>query len=128
MLPDLLAARFGRIVHVASSAARRAFRYTAAYVTSKHAVLGLVRALAADLAGTGVTVHAVCPGFVDTPMTARSVARVREATGRGEREALSSILSSAGQERLLSPDEVADAVVSLCGDAPAVPSGEALDV
>jgi NAD(P)-dependent dehydrogenase (short-subunit alcohol dehydrogenase family) len=127
VLPAMLAARFGRIVHVASDAARRGFRYTAAYVASKHAVLGLVRAMAVDLGDRGVTVHAVCPGFVDTPMTERSVARIREATGRGQDEALAALLATSGQERLTTADEVASVVLSLCGDTPPHPSGSAVD-
>jgi short-subunit dehydrogenase len=128
VLPAMLDAGFGRIVHVASSASKRAFRYTAAYVASKHAVLGLVRALAADLEGSGVTVHAVCPGFVDTPMTDRSLERIEAATGRDRDAALAALLRSGGQERLLSAEEVADAVAGLCREEVSIPSGGAVDL
>jgi NAD(P)-dependent dehydrogenase (short-subunit alcohol dehydrogenase family) len=128
VLGDMLAARWGRIVHVASSAAHRAYRYVPAYVASKHAVLGLVRALALDLARTGVTVHAVCPGFVDTPMTERSVERIRSTTGRSREEALAALLRSGDQERLLTAEEVATAAVGLCADEPGVPSGGSVDL
>lgn len=115
-LPDMLAAKWGRIVNVASTAALRGFRYVAAYVASKHALLGLTRAMALDLEGKGVTVNAVCPGFLDTPMTERTLARIVAATGRTREAALADLLAAGDQERLIPPEEVADAIVSLCRD------------
>jgi NAD(P)-dependent dehydrogenase (short-subunit alcohol dehydrogenase family) len=127
-LPDMLSARRGRIVFVASTAALQGFRYVAAYVASKHAVLGLARAMAADLSGKGVTVNAVCPGFLDTPMTARSIDRIVAATGRTRQAALADLLASGGQERLLAPEEVADAIVRLVSDDAADVTGNAIPV
>jgi NAD(P)-dependent dehydrogenase (short-subunit alcohol dehydrogenase family) len=109
-------AGFGRIVNVASTAALRGYRFTAAYVASKHALLGLTRALAEDLRDTGVTVNAVCPGFLDTPMTARTVARIVEATGCSADEARQKLAAANASGRLIAPDEVAHAIVELVGD------------
>jgi 3-hydroxybutyrate dehydrogenase len=116
VLPAMRAARFGRIVHVASTAALEGSRYTAAYVASKHGLLGLTRATALDVARDGVTVNAVCPGFLDTPMTERSIAKIRETTGRTSAEALTELLRSARQTRLVAPATVADSIVALLLD------------
>jgi NAD(P)-dependent dehydrogenase (short-subunit alcohol dehydrogenase family) len=124
-LPDMLAAKAGRIVNVASSAALRGFRYTAAYVASKHALLGLTRAMALDLAAKGVTVNAVCPGFMDTPMTERTLERIVARTGRSRAQALAEVLKEGGQTRLVTPDEVAQAIWMLVqGSA----TGQAVEV
>jgi NAD(P)-dependent dehydrogenase (short-subunit alcohol dehydrogenase family) len=88
--------------------------------------VGLTRAAAAEVAGRGVTVNAVCPGYVDTAMTDESVARIVARTGRTEAEARAAILKSSPLGRLLSPDEVAAAVLYLCGDAAAGVNGQAL--
>ena len=90
-------------------------KYLAAYSAAKHALVGLTRSAAAEVAGTGVTVNAVCPGFVDTEMTAETVDRIVAKTGRTREEALAAALASAGQTRLISAEEVAAAVVSLVG-------------
>jgi NAD(P)-dependent dehydrogenase (short-subunit alcohol dehydrogenase family) len=124
----MLAARSGRIVHVASTAALRGFRYVAAYVASKHALLGLTRALAADLAGKGVTVNCVCPGFLDTPMTTRTLDRIVAATGRTRDQALADLLASGAQARLVAPEEVADAILRLVGPEAADVTGAAIPV
>lgn len=116
--PGMVQQGFGRIVNVASVAGLHGARFVAHYTAAKHAVIGLTRAAAAELAGKGVTVNAVCPAYADTPMMARNVAKVRERTGRSAEESLAALLASAGQRRLVRPAEVADAVVALClGDA-----------
>lgn len=112
--PAMTERGFGRIVNVASLAGLVGARYVAHYTAAKHAVVGLTRATAAEFEGTGVTAHAVCPGFVDTPMTTRSVANVQARTKRTPDEALAAVLASAGQERLVTPAEVAALVLSLC--------------
>jgi enamine deaminase RidA (YjgF/YER057c/UK114 family) len=116
----------GRIVNVASTAGLAGGKYLAAYSAAKHALVGLTRATAAETAGTGVTVNAVCPNFVDTEMTAETVARIVSRTGRTREAALEAVLASAGQSRLITADEVAAAVVSLAADRGDGPNGETL--
>lgn len=115
-LPGMMERRRGRVVHVASVAGLTGGRYIAAYAASKHAVVGLVRSAADEAAASGVTVNAVCPGYVDTDMTKESVARIMEKTGRDEAEALETILATTPQRRLIDPAEVAAAVAWLCGE------------
>ena len=103
----------GRIVFVASTAGVTGSRYTSGYAASKHAEVGLMRAVAAEFAGTGVTANAVCPTYVETEMTERSVERISERTGRSETEARAALEASSPLGRLLVPDEVAATVVFL---------------
>ncbi|MDQ3411403.1 MAG: SDR family NAD(P)-dependent oxidoreductase [Chloroflexota bacterium] len=126
-LPGMLERQWGRVVNVASTAGLSGGKYLAAYSAAKHALVGLTRSAAAEVAGTGVTVNAVCPGFVDTEMTAESVDRIVAKTGRTREEALAAALASAGQIRLISAAEVAAAVVALAnGAATDPPNGETL--
>ena len=109
-LPSMVDARHGRVVVIASVAAKVGEPYIAAYTASKHGVLGLVRSAAAELATSGVTVNAVCPGYVDTPMTAASVAAISTRTGRSEVEARGTLERKQPTGRLITPNEVALAV------------------
>jgi 3-hydroxybutyrate dehydrogenase len=125
-LPGMMERGWGRVVMVASVAGLRGGRYIAHYAASKHAVVGLTRSAALEVAGSGVTVNAVCPGFVDTPMTGESVARIMEKTGRSEEEARAAIVSTSPQQRLVEPEEVAAAVLYLCGAEARGINGETL--
>jgi NAD(P)-dependent dehydrogenase (short-subunit alcohol dehydrogenase family) len=124
-LPDLLAAGAGRIVTIASIAGLRGFAYASPYIAAKHGAVGLTRALAAEYEATGLRVNAVCPGFVDTEMTVRSVATIREKTGRTEESARAELARLNPSGRLISPEEVAAAVLDLvCSDR----NGEAVEI
>jgi 3-hydroxybutyrate dehydrogenase len=124
--PGMVERGWGRIVNVASVAGLHGARYIAAYTAAKHAMVGLTRAAAAEVAGRGVTVNAVCPGYVDTPMTEETIARIVERTGRSPEEARTALVESSPLGRLISPDEVADAVTYLCGAGAAGVNGHAL--
>lgn len=109
-VPSMVERKSGRIVVVASVAAKQGEPYVAAYTASKHGVLGLVRSAAAELAMTGVTVNAVCPGYVDTSMTGRTVGEIVVKTGRSASEARAMLEKKQANGRLVTVDEVAAAV------------------
>ncbi|HJQ01584.1 MAG TPA: SDR family NAD(P)-dependent oxidoreductase [Jatrophihabitans sp.] len=109
-LPAMAERGWGRIVVVASVVAKRGESQVAAYTAAKHGVLGLVRAAAAEFARSGVTVNAVCPGYVDTPMTDATVAAIAERTGRSSDEARATLVRRQPIGRLIAPAEVAEAV------------------
>ena len=113
-LPDLLASDEGRLVFVASVASLRGVPYAAHYAAAKHGLLGLMRSLAVEFAKTSLTVNAVCPGFVDTPMTDQSVARVAENTRRAPEAAREAISAMNASGRLVQPDAVATMILNLC--------------
>jgi NAD(P)-dependent dehydrogenase (short-subunit alcohol dehydrogenase family) len=111
---DLLKSNNGRLVFVASVASLRGVPYAAHYAASKHGLLGLMRSLAAEYAKTNLTVNAVCPGYVDTPMTDQSVARVSQITGRSEGDARSAITNMNASGRLVDPQAIANIIAMLC--------------
>jgi NAD(P)-dependent dehydrogenase (short-subunit alcohol dehydrogenase family) len=119
---------WGRVVNIASITSRVGAPYIAAYTASKHAVLGFTRVAAAEYAERGVTVNAVCPGYVDTEMTRESVGRVMQRTGLDRDAALAAILKTANQKRLITPDEVAFMVVSLASAEAGGVNGQAIVV
>ncbi|MBA1156496.1 SDR family NAD(P)-dependent oxidoreductase [Microvirga mediterraneensis] len=119
---------FGRIVAVASTAGLKGYPYVSAYCAAKHAVIGLVRALALETAKTGVTVNAVCPGFTDTDLVAESLDRIMAKTNRSRDEALGELVKHNPQGRLIDPSEIADAVLWLCGDGARSVTGQAIVV
>lgn len=116
----------GRVIVVASTAGLTGSRYTSAYTASKHAAVGLVRAAAAEVAGTGVTINAVCPGFVRTDMTARTIENIVERTGRSAEEAEATLAKTSPVGRLLEPEEVAAAVAYLASPDAAAVNGQSL--
>ena len=118
----------GRIVFIASIAGLKGGAYVAPYVASKHGVIGLMRALAAELARTGVTVNAVCPGFVETPMLEQSVQRIIAKTGRTAQEALATLIAGNPQSRTIQPDEVAAAVMWLVSDGARSITGQSISI
>jgi NAD(P)-dependent dehydrogenase (short-subunit alcohol dehydrogenase family) len=126
VFPAMVQRRWGRIVNVASIAGLEGDRYIAAYVAAKHAVVGFTKSVAAEAEGTGVTVNAVCPGYVDTPLTDETIARIMQLTGKSWHDALRSILAQAGQTRLIRAAEVAEAILDLCADHSASRNGETL--
>ena len=116
VLPLMLAAKWGRIVNMASVAGRAGAPYIAAYTASKHALLGLTRAVAAEVASRGITVNAVCPGYVDTEMTDASAANIVKRTGRTEEDARKILEGFSPQGRLMTAPEVAAMTTYLCSD------------
>ncbi|MES0195528.1 SDR family NAD(P)-dependent oxidoreductase [Mesorhizobium sp. M0011] len=127
-LAGMAARKAGRIVFIASTAGLKGYAYVAPYVAAKHGVVGLMRALAAETAKSGVTVNAVCPGFVETEMLEDSIQRIIEKTGRSVEQARSSLASTNPQGRFIQPDEVAAAVLWLCGDAAQSITGQAISI
>lgn len=126
VLGGMKARDFGRIVTVSSVAGLIGARYIAPYVAGKHASIGLMRATAAEVTGTGVTANAVCPGYVDTPMTDTSVATIAATTGRGEDAARSYLAKTSRLGRLITADEVAAAVAYLASEDAAAVNGQTL--
>ena len=129
--PALAAMRargFGRIVFVASTAGLKGYAYVAPYVAAKHGVVGLMRALALETASSGITVNAVCPGFTETPMLARSIDRIAGRTKRSAADVRATLAAGNPQGRLISPAEVADVVLWLCGSERASITGQAISV
>ncbi len=128
MLPSLVASGRGRLINVASTAAKSGARYAAAYAAAKHGVLGFTRSLALELATAAVTVNAVCPGYADTPMTAESIERIVSRSGRSADDARRALESMSPQGRLIRAEEVAALVCFLAGDAAAAITGQAINV
>lgn len=111
---DMLEGGYGRIVNIASTAGLRGAAYISAYAASKHAVIGLTRSLALEYAARNITVNAVCPGYVDTDIVKGAIANIMKKTGRSAAEALSTLVATNPQRRLIEPAEVAETVLWLC--------------
>lgn len=128
VLPAMKAAGWGRIVNIASTAGLVGYRYVSAYVAAKHAVVGFTKALALELAKTGITVNAVCPGYTDTDVVAAAVKTIGVATKRSPEDALATFTAVNPQGRLVKPEEVAAAVLWLTSDDTAAVNGIALPI
>lgn len=127
-LPSMVERGWGRIVNVASIAGKTGAPYIAAYSASKHGVLGLTRSVALEVASKGVTVNAVCPGYVDTDMTTRAVEKIEAKTGRSRADALDAIKRMSPQNRLVTPEEVAAVVLLLASEDGRGITGQAINI
>ncbi|MFZ6755848.1 SDR family NAD(P)-dependent oxidoreductase [Undibacterium sp. Ji50W] len=127
-LPAMLEAGWGRIVNVASTAGLKAYAYVSAYCAAKHAVIGLTRAVALEVAAKGVTVNAVCPGYTETDIVKDAIANIVAKTGRTEEQAKAELAAGNPQKRLVQPQEVADAVLWLCMDGASAMNGQSIAV
>jgi 3-hydroxybutyrate dehydrogenase len=128
VLPSMRERRYGRIIAVASTAGLKGYPYVSAYSAAKHAVVGLVRSLALELASNGVTVNAVCPGFTDTDLVAGSIDNIMKKTGRSREQAVAELSRHNPQGRLVTPAEVANTVLWLCGEGAGAITGQAIAV
>jgi len=128
VVPGMVAARWGRIINIASIAAKVGGKYIAAYTASKHGVLGLTRALAVELVEAGITVNAICPGYVDTPLTDQTVANLTTKTRLNPAQARAALEKTSPQNRLIAPEEVAAVAVMLARETARGITGQAINV
>jgi NAD(P)-dependent dehydrogenase (short-subunit alcohol dehydrogenase family) len=128
VLPSMKECPYGRIVAIASTAGLKGYAYVSAYSAAKHAVIGLVRSLALELANTRITANAVCPGFTDTDLVAGSIDIIMKKTGRSREQAIAELAKHNPQGRLIAPKEVADTVLWLCGEGAGAITGQAIAV
>jgi len=127
-LPAMLKKGWGRIINIASIAAKTGAPYIAAYSASKHGVLGLTKSIALEVANAGITVNAICPGYVDTEMVSRGVERITSRTGRTAEEALDTLKKMSPQNRLVTPEEVAALALLLASDAGRGITGQGINI
>jgi 3-hydroxybutyrate dehydrogenase len=127
-LPGMRDRPYGRIIAIASTAGLKGYAYASAYSAAKHAVVGLVRSLALELSNTRVTVNAVCPGFTDTDLLSGSIDNIMQKTGRSREQAVTDLAKRNPQGRLVTPAEVADTVLWLCGEGAGAITGQAIAV
>jgi len=127
-LPAMLKNGWGRIINIASIAGKTGAPYIAAYAASKHGVMGLTRCLAVEVGTSGVTVNAICPGYVDTEMVSRGIERITTRTGRSADEALDALKRMSPQNRLVTPEEVAALALLLASDEGRGINGQGLNI
>jgi 3-hydroxybutyrate dehydrogenase len=128
VMPSMLERKSGRVINVASTAGLKGYPYVSAYTAAKHGVIGMTRALAQELARTGVTINAVCPGYTETELVRDAVATIMTKTGRSEAEARAELTKANPQGRMVTPEEVAAAVLYLASPLAAAVNGIALGV
>ncbi len=127
-LPGMIASGWGRIINIASTVAKVAYPHISAYATSKHAVLGLSRALAVEVARSGVTVNVICPGYVDTELTLNNARLMAEKTGKAVEEILKLFKNTSPQNRLIAPEEVAGLALMLASESARGITGQAIHI
>ncbi len=127
-LPSMVASGWGRIINIASTVAKVSYSHIAAYATSKHAVLGLTRSLAVEFARSGVTVNAICPGYIDTELTHKNIGLMAEKTGKSLEDVLKSFTATSPQHRLIAPEEVARLALTLASESALGITGQAINV
>ncbi|MTI16444.1 SDR family oxidoreductase [Rhodobacteraceae bacterium RKSG542] len=120
--------RKGRMIVIASTAAQKGYAYVAPYAAAKHGALGLVRSVAQEYAAKDITVNAICPGFLDTEMTARTIDNIVKTTGRSEQDALAALTATNPMGKLVPPEDVAAAVLWLCAEGSDMVTGQAISV
>jgi NAD(P)-dependent dehydrogenase (short-subunit alcohol dehydrogenase family) len=128
LVPAMIEAGYGRVINVASNAGLTGYAYSTAYCASKHALIGVTRAVALEVARSNVTVNALCPGWVETRMLGEAIARIADKTGRGEDEARRALASMSPQKRMVTPAEVAHLAASLCADEARSIHGQAIAI
>ena len=128
VLPDMIDSGWGRMIAVASTAGLKGYGYVSHYCAAKHGVIGMIKSLSLELARKGITVNAVCPSYVDTDMTARTIANIMQKTRMSETEAVASLVAANPQRRLITPGEVADTVTWLCGESASAINGQAVSI
>jgi NAD(P)-dependent dehydrogenase (short-subunit alcohol dehydrogenase family) len=128
VLPEMKQCGWGRVVNIASTAGLTGYRYVSAYVAAKHALVGLTKSLALEYAKSGITINAVCPGYTDTQVIASAAEKISHATNRSEEEARATFTSVNPQGRLVSPQEVASAVLWLASETAGAVNGIALPI
>ncbi len=128
VLPGMAERRWGRLIAIASTAGLQGYGYVSHYCAAKHAVIGMVKALAQEVARKGITANAICPSYVDTDMTARSIANIVKLTDKTEEQALSALVAGNPQGRLVQPQEVAGSVSWLCSEDAAAINGQAIAI
>ena len=127
-LPGMIEARWGRIINIGSTTSKVAYSHVSAYVSSKHGLLGLTRVLALETARLGITVNAICPGYLDDELTHANAKQMAEKTGKTVEQILSMFASSAPQQRLIAPEEVADLALMLASEKLASVTGQAISI